>query len=222
MPPEVAAAAAEHAQLHGSWTCAMCTLVNSPAAAACEACTATRPPPSARPSASRGGASTGSSNSVSGGAPVGQSSAGSSSQSGLSKHGGKGGSTASPAAAATPADDRATDVQLAQEVLLRDAHAVAETETSGEKCSKGKQKKLPKFEKLRLTSGDAAATHNWLETSGGTQKRNPQNAWGATSRLTTARSAASKKEPALPTAWGSNDNTVSQRDRLTSEAWSKP
>lgn len=223
VPPEVAAAAAEHAELHGSWTCTMCTLVNSPTAAACEACTATRPPPRTRPAASRGGVSTGRSNSVSSSAPVGQSSTGSSLQSGLGKDGGRGGPMTSPAAAAAPADDdRAADVQLAQEALLRDARAAAESETSGVKCSNGKQKKLPKFEKLRLTGGDASATHDWLETSGGTQKRNPQNAWGATSRPTTARSAASKKEPALPAAWGSSNNSVSQRDRLISEAWSKP
>lgn len=158
VPPEAAQAAADHAQQHGSWTCSMCTLVNSPSAATCEACTASRP-----------------------------------------KHGSGGQASATgPTAAASP--------------------ALADASAAGVKA--GKQKKLPKFEKLRLTGGDAAATYDWLETSGGTKKKNPQNAWGVTSAGSTARSSAATVPPAMPAAWG-NTGSASQRDRAASSAWRK-
>lgn len=228
VPPEVAAAAAEHAQSHGSWTCSMCTLVNSPSAAACEACTASRPAPSSRPaggsrpSSGGDGASASAGNSGVSGAAASQDGGVRKAQQQRSSHA----LGSRPSSAAATADDRAAELQLAQEALLRDARSAADAALAGPatdpdgKGGKGKQKKVPKFEKLRLTGGDASATHDWLETSGGTQKRNPQNAWGLASRPSTARSAAAKRDPPPPPAWGST--STSQRDRLISEAWSKP
>jgi hypothetical protein len=52
------------------------------------------------------------------------------------------------------------------------------TSSSAQQDGKGgkKNKKVPKFERLRLTGGDPAATLNFLETGGGTRVK-PQNAW---------------------------------------------
>lgn len=138
----------------------MCTLVNSPGAGSCEACTASRP------------------------------------------------KTSSGGQVSATAPNASADAGLAS----------ADVSTAGVKP--GKQKKLPKFEKLRLTGGDAAATYDWLETSGGTQKKNPQNAWGAASASSTARSSTAKLPPAMPAAWG-NTGSASQRDRAASSAWRK-
>lgn len=50
MPPEAVAAAVEHAERHASWQCPACTLINSPQATTCEACTLSRPlAPASRP-----------------------------------------------------------------------------------------------------------------------------------------------------------------------------
>lgn len=160
VPPEAAHAAADHAQLHGSWTCSMCTLTNSPGAATCEACSASPP-----------------------------------------KHHEDQQST--PSGSSAPTNDKPS---------VTGANAAA--------GKVGKQKKLPKFEKLRLTGGDAAAMHNWLETSGGTVKKNPQNAWGAASASSKARSAAAKQPQTMPAAWG-DIGSSSQRDCASSTAWRK-
>ncbi|KAK9820561.1 hypothetical protein WJX72_011657 [[Myrmecia] bisecta] len=109
VPPEVAAAAADHARQFGSWACSSCTLINGPQAQSCEACRARRP--------------------------------------------------AHDAAEASGSQEDADDEQ-----------------TLGSEKGKAKQKKIPKFERLRLTGGDGVATKSWLETNGG-QKVKPQNVW---------------------------------------------
>ena len=48
-PPEAAQAAVQHVQSAHSWPCPRCTLVNAPAAAACEVCSARRPAHSSQP-----------------------------------------------------------------------------------------------------------------------------------------------------------------------------
>jgi hypothetical protein len=48
---------------------------------------------------------------------------------------------------------------------------------SGLGSERGKKvRKVPKFERLRLTGGDPDATRSWMDTDGGTRVK-PQNAW---------------------------------------------
>ncbi|DBA77810.1 hypothetical protein WJX77_007039 [Trebouxia sp. C0004] len=71
---------------------------------------------------------------------------------------------------------------------------------------KGKKKgKAPKFERLRLTGGDALATQNWLDTAGG-QRSKPQNVW-------------TQKQPDRPSQWANGNLT--QKDRAVKDAWAK-
>ncbi|DBA67661.1 TPA: hypothetical protein ACH3X2_001255 [Trebouxia sp. C0005] len=71
---------------------------------------------------------------------------------------------------------------------------------------KGKKKgKAPKFERLRLTGGDALATQNWLDTAGG-QRSKPQNVW-------------TQKQPERPSQWV--NGKLTQKDRAVKDAWVK-
>ncbi|KAA6428253.1 MAG: hypothetical protein FRX49_01849 [Trebouxia sp. A1-2] len=71
---------------------------------------------------------------------------------------------------------------------------------------KGKKKgKAPKFERLRLTGGDALATQNWLDTAGG-QRSKPQNVW-------------TQKQPERPSQWV--NGKLTQKDRAVKDAWAK-
>ena len=162
MPPEAASAAADHAEQHGSWECPVCTLLNSPAAAACEACTATR-----------------------------------------------------PSGRCTNDGTASSEVQQAQGALLSDSSSQAGG-SGAASDKKAKPKKLPKFERLRVTGGHGLAAADWMESHGVTKKR-PQNAWGVSPPVTQA--AARPAVPQARGAWAAG--SAAQRDRITGQAWSK-
>ena len=112
---------------------------------------------------------------------------------------------------ATGSSSASADVAQAQEALLEDAG------TNGNGGKKQKPKKVPKFERLRVTGGDSEAVADWLHETG-VEKRNPLNAWGAGSSSSAARTPAAPK-PKAAAVWGSAG--VAQRDRAASGAWSK-
>lgn len=127
---------------------------------------------------------------------------------------------------ASGSDAGAVDVQLAQEALLADAADGSGTPDGGgggkqqQKGAKGGPKKQPKFERLRVTGGDATATADWLD-SNNIQKRAPQNAWGVPAPASRTGSAG---PPAMPqpkpsAVWGGSG--TSARDRATRDVWSK-
>jgi len=177
VPPEAAAAAADHAERHASWNCSMCTLLNGPLAGQCEACGASRP---------SGGSRSGSSSSS------------------VSTPGSSGGGAAAVANAAA-------DVQLAQDSLLADAGANG-------KQQKVKAKKIPKFERLRVTGRDSAAMAHWMDAAG-VQKKNPLNAWGASSSSSGARMPQAPPQPKQASVWGGGG--VAHRDVAAKQAWGK-
>ena len=77
-----------------------------------------------------------------------------------------------------------------------------------------KAKKVPKFERLRLTGGDPAATAAWLDTSGGT-KTKPQNVW------TQGRPAvAGGGGPQPRGSWAAKDK-LAKEWRGINDAWDK-
>ncbi|CAL8461904.1 g1435 [Coccomyxa elongata] len=77
-----------------------------------------------------------------------------------------------------------------------------------------KAKKVPKFERLRLTGGDPAATAAWLDTSGGT-KTKPQNVW------TQGRPAVAGGGGTQPRgSWAAKDK-LAREWRGINDAWDK-
>ncbi len=77
-----------------------------------------------------------------------------------------------------------------------------------------KAKKVPKFERLRLTGGDPAATAAWLDSSGGT-KTKPQNVW------TQGRPAVAGGGGTQPRgSWAAKDK-LAKEWRGINDAWDK-
>lgn len=90
---------------------------------------------------------------------------------------------------------------------------------------KGKQKKLPKFERLRVTGGDAHATQQWLEASGAVPVR-PQNAW--TQKRTPSefvgRSSGpvdAPQQPPVKNRWAASPGQFAHQARATQDAWAR-
>ena len=90
-----------------------------------------------------------------------------------------------------------------------------------------KPKKLPKFERLRVTSGDSSATQEWLEANGAVQ---PQNAWtqrrsgadvvGGPSSGTASRSVDAPQQP-LGNRWAAQPGRLAQQVSAVQNAWGK-
>jgi hypothetical protein len=132
-------------------------------------------------------------------------------------------------AGASASDTAAVNAQLVQEALLADAAGDIGNGSgghSGEPAAKAQQKgkgpkKQPKFERLRVTGGDASATADWLDATG-IQKRAPQNAWGTLatgSSRTGAGGPSPVPQPKSSAVWGSSGTAA--RDRVARDAWSK-
>lgn len=125
----------------------------------------------------------------------------------------------------------AVDAQLVQEALLADAASDggggSGSQGGGQAAlaqPKGKgPRKQPKFDRLRVTGGDASATADWLDATG-IQKRAPQNAWGApaagggSSRAGTGGPPA-VSQPKSSAVWGGGGTAA--RDRAARDAWSR-
>lgn len=91
----------------------------------------------------------------------------------------------------------------------------AASEGAGGGKKKGKQKKQPKFEKLRLTGGDPA-TKEWLAEQA--RRVHPQNAWTQGGPSAAAAAAA----PQARGAWGGkNVGKLAQAERALLDAWGK-
>ncbi|KAL3156593.1 hypothetical protein ABBQ38_000883 [Trebouxia sp. C0009 RCD-2024] len=75
-----------------------------------------------------------------------------------------------------------------------------------QEADKGKKKgKTAKFERLRITGGDAVATQKWLDTAGG-QRTKPQNVW-------------TQQKPDKPSQWVKGNLT--DRGRAVKNAWAE-
>ena len=69
------------------------------------------------------------------------------------------------------------EVHQAKQASVEKTNDVPRPE-DGKPAPSAKPRKIPKFERLRLTGGDAVATQAWLDTSGGTKPAvKPQNVW---------------------------------------------
>lgn len=77
-------------------------------------------------------------------------------------------------------------------------------------------KKVPKFERLRLTGGDPAATQNFLDTNGGTEVK-PQNAWTQGKPSISSGGEGS----AQPRGQWSQQGKVATEWRNINDAWAK-
>ena len=135
VPPEAAAAAAAAAEQNGSWSCASCTLINAPHTTRCEAChknRPARPPQPAQPSSGR---------SVNPSAP----------RSGLLSPGMGAALPLGGGSTTQGAGDAGANPSHGQEAPL----AAPEPASSSQEDDKGKGKarRVPKFERLRVTGG---------------------------------------------------------------------
>lgn len=100
--------------------------------------------------------------------------------------------------------------------------AVSEAATSQDSAAavqKPKQKKVPKFDRLRVTGGDGMATQDWLESTGAVPVR-PQNVW------THNRSSADHAKQAGAPLGGQKPAPVkngwaTQQVSSTQKAWAK-
>ena len=92
---------------------------------------------------------------------------------------------------------------------------------------KPKPRKLPKFERLRVTGGDGGATHDWLEKNGAVPVR-PQNVW--THRRAAAEAVGGAAAPSVPVAapqeakvknrWAQS-GSLAQQVSSVQNAWAK-
>ena len=92
----------------------------------------------------------------------------------------------------------------------------AEDGAAAAKRKGGGAKKVPKFERLRLTGGDAHATQAWMDTGGGTHaKAQPQNAW------TQGRPAAAAGGGGASHGQWSKQGKLASEMKAISNAWDK-
>eukprot|EP00891_Asterochloris_glomerata_P003403 jgi/Astpho2/3403/Aster-04737 len=117
------------------------------------------------------------------------------------------------ARATAAAREAAEAIAVADAADRAEAAAAAASDAANSK-GKGKGKKVPKFERLRLTGGDATATQNWLDTAGGHQVK-PQNVW-------TRKSDAPGRAVASKGAWGSSGpSALTQQERALKASFRK-
>ena len=101
----------------------------------------------------------------------------------------------------------------------------AAASASSSTADKYKKKKVPKFERLRVTGGDGHATQDWLEANGAVPVR-PQNAWThnrAPADVVARPSVpvSSPRPPPVSNRWAAQPGKLAHQVGAVQQAWAK-